>query len=156
MPGQFIYFALKQIVRVKIKQVLMHYPRRFSGKSDKSCRMRRKKGVQNSLPGFLLFFTPLSFSLLSSLIGAPCIFFYRLLHFLLRAFAQGLSVDILLFFFYISFSFFSFLRTLLVVLFGRAKECAALGLITPSRGTEGERGGELRLRNSLWPDFWNS
>lgn len=114
--------------------------------------MKCKKDVQNSLSGYLFF--SLSFSLLSSLIGASCIFFYRLLYFLLRAHSGPilLSVDILLFFFYISFSFFWFLRIFLVVLFGRAKECAALGLITPSKGT----GGELRLRNSLWPDFWNS
>lgn len=107
------------------------------GKSDKFCRMRCKKGVQNSLPGSLFFSLP--FSPLSSPIGAPCIFFYRLLYFLLRARSGPilLSVDIRLFFFYISFSFFWFLRILLVVLFGRAKECAALGLITPSEGTGG-------------------
>lgn len=121
--------------------------------------MKCKKSVQNSLSNSLFFFSlslflscrvssaRLASSSITSLLLSPTGSIRPILF----------SVDILFFFFffffYISFSFFWFLRILvLMVLFGRAKECAAFGLITPSKGT----GRELRLRNSLWPDFWNS
>jgi len=121
------------------------------GKSDKFCRKKCKKNKRTELAFQLsFFFLSLSFSLLSSLIGAPGIFLYRPVCFL--PWAQIYPSLVLFFFFHISFSFFWFLRIFFVVLFGRAKECAALGLIIPSKGT----GGELRLRNSLWPDFRNS